>query len=40
MLRKQGSYALKMAAKFDDNERVRKLCGNFYTQFQIENRIT
>jgi len=37
---KIGIYALKMAAKYDDDERVRKLCSNFYTQFQIENRIT
>ncbi len=37
---KRGIYALKMAAKYDDNERVRKLCSKFYTQYLIENRIT
>lgn len=37
---KRGIYALKMAAKYDDNERVRKMCSNFYTQHLLENKIT
>jgi len=37
---KRGIYALKMAAKYDNSERVRKMCGNFYTQYLLENKIT
>jgi len=37
---KRGIYALKMAAKYDNSERVRKMCSNFYTQHLLENKIT
>lgn len=29
----RGAYAVKQAAKFDDNERVRTLCAWFYNQY-------
>jgi len=37
---KRGIFALKMASKFDNSERVRKMCSNFYTQYKLENKIT
>ncbi|VAX26303.1 hypothetical protein MNBD_IGNAVI01-189 [hydrothermal vent metagenome] len=37
---KRGIYALKMAAKYDNSERVRKMCSNFYTQYLLEHKIT
>ncbi len=37
---KRGIYALKMAAKHDNSDRVRKMCSNFYTQYLLENKIT
>jgi hypothetical protein len=29
----RGTYAVRMAAKFDNNERVRQLCAWFYNQY-------
>ena len=37
---KRGIFALKMAAKYDNSERVRKMCSNFYTQYLLDNKIT
>ena len=37
---KRGIFALKMRAKHDNSERVRKMCSNFYTQYKLENKIT
>lgn len=37
---KRGIFALKMAAKYDNSERVRKMCNSFYTQYLLENKIT
>lgn len=37
---KRGIFALKMAAKYDNSKRVRKMCNNFYTQYLLENKIT
>lgn len=37
---KRGIFALKMAAKFDNSERVRKMCNSFYAQYILENKIT
>lgn len=37
---KRGIFAIKMAAKHDNSERVRKMCSNFYTQYHLENKIT
>ncbi len=34
----RGVYAVKRAAKFDDSERVRKLCSKFYTDFVLANK--
>lgn len=32
-----GVYAVKMAAKFDGNEKVRKMCAKFYNDFSKLN---
>jgi len=37
---KRGIFALKMAAKYDNSERVRKMCSNFYAQYNLQNKIT
>lgn len=37
---KRGIFALKMAAKYDNSERVRKMCNSFYAQYLLENKIT
>lgn len=29
----RGIYAVQRAAKFDDSERVRRMCANFYNEF-------
>ncbi|MEN8191747.1 MAG: HEAT repeat domain-containing protein [Bacteroidota bacterium] len=37
---KRGIFALKMAAKHDNSERVRKMCDRFYIQYLLNKRIT
>ena len=37
---KRGIFALKMAAKHDKSERVRKMCDKFYTQYLLDKKIT
>jgi len=33
----RGIFAVKQAAKYDDSERVRKMCGNFYVSSLNQN---
>ena len=37
---KRGIFAVKMAAKYDNSERVRNMCSKFYTQYLLDNKIT
>ena len=37
---KRGIFAMKMAAKYDNSERVRKMCEKFYAQYLLDKRIT
>ena len=36
----RGLFAVKQAIKYDESERVKKLCSNFYNDFVYKNRLS